>query len=201
MNKTDGKVQILVVDDESMNLQIIGKQLRDQDYELTLAEDGSVAWEMLMAQPDRFHTVLLDRMMPRMDGMEVLANITDDPDLRDIPVILQTARATRGDIQEGIDAGAYYYLSKPFTKDSLVSIVRTAVRDRLQSLSLKAELAHYDCSMDLLDTARFSLQSLEEGRSLALTLAKACSAPTRVVTGLLELITKMSLKAPESTSA
>ncbi|MEM7293212.1 MAG: response regulator [Pseudomonadota bacterium] len=181
--------QILVVDDEAQNLTIIGKQLKDHDLLIDTASDGIEAWDKLQAEPTRYHAILLDRMMPNMDGMEVLARIKQDNQLRDIPVILQTARAAKSDVAEGIQAGAYYYLTKPFTQQAISAIVQAAVRDRKEHIKLLADLDNCNCSLELMDDARFQLRTVEHARELALTLAQACAAPTRVVSGLLELLT------------
>lgn len=123
---------ILVVDDEPLNLDIIEEFLTGKEklYNVETASDGIEAMEKLEANPSKYDTVLLDRMMPRMSGMEVLAKMSEHPELKYIPVILQTAKVSKEDILEGLKAGAYYYLTKPFTSEILHSVVSTAVKDR-----------------------------------------------------------------------
>ena len=129
---------ILVVDDEPLNLDIIEEFLtgKGQPYIVERANDGVEAMEKLEADYNRYDVVLLDRMMPRMSGMEVLEKMSAHPELKYIPVILQTAKVSKEDILEGLKAGAYYYLTKPFTSDMLHSIVKTAVKDRSYNKAL-----------------------------------------------------------------
>ena len=120
---------VLVVDDEIFNLEILSEYLSDEGYNVVSAEDGSKAWALLEGAPERFDVVLLDRMMPHMNGMEVLERIKGHPQLNMLPVVMQTAKAAPQDILEGLEAGAYYYLTKPFDKETMLAIVKTAVVD------------------------------------------------------------------------
>ncbi len=119
---------ILAVDDEAINLRLLEGALTDQGYEVVKAGDGAQAWEILEREPERFDAVLLDRMMPNMDGMEVLARVRAHPQMRFLPVILQTAAATNQSIAEGVRAGAYHYLTKPFSPRELVLRAQAVLR-------------------------------------------------------------------------
>jgi CheY-like chemotaxis protein len=176
------------VDDEPHNLEIITEYLEDAEYQLSTAENGAIAWQMLESEPQSFDVIVLDRMMPEMDGMEVLARMKEHPELRHCPVILQTARAARDDVLEGMQAGAYYYLTKPFEEDMLFSVVDAAVRERFQYKELQLELEQSTQTLGLMDSASFSFQTLDHARSLASLVANACPEPSRVVVGLSELM-------------
>lgn len=184
----DSKPRILVVDDEAFNIEIIQGYLEDEDYLLDTAQDGVEAWEKLEREPESYDAVLLDRMMPRMNGMEVLARIKEHPLLRQTPVILQTARAAKADVVEGIRAGAYYYLAKPFDEAMLISVVRTAVRDSRQYRRVRDELKETTRTLGLMREARFRYRTLTEARGLAALLANACPHAEAVVMGLAELM-------------
>lgn len=179
---------ILAVDDEPHNLEIISEYLDDRGYRVSLAENGTIAWDKLEADPHSFDVILLDRMMSGMDGMEVLAKIKQHPVLTHCPVILQTARAAREDILEGMKAGAYYYLTKPFEEEMLFSIVSAAVSERQHYKKLQKDLQEHCESLGLMDSACFSFQNLEQARSLASFIANACPEPSSVVMGLSELL-------------
>lgn len=179
---------ILIVDDEPHNLEIITEYLEEGNYRLSTADNGALAWQMLEAEPQSFDVVLLDRMMPEMTGMEVLAKIKEHPVLSHCPVILQTARAATEDIIEGMQAGAYYYLTKPFEERMLLSVVETAVRDRLQYKELQYQLEEKNKALRLINSACFSFQSLDQARSLASLVANACPEPSKIVMGLSELL-------------
>src|SRR5512146_991995 len=105
---------LIVVDDEPINLEIIGEYLMDTGYRLSLFEDPVKAWKALEANPDEFDLVVMDRMMPRLDGMALLKLIKGDSRTRHLPVIMQTAAGSPDQVSEGLAAGAYYYLTKPF---------------------------------------------------------------------------------------
>ena len=179
---------ILLVDDVLSNLEILEDYLEGSGYHLASARDGIEAWTMLEREPNRFHAVLLDLMMPRMTGMEVLQRMKAHAILSEVPVIIQTAAASPSQISEGLAAGAHYYLTKPFEKADLLSILSTAVRDREAYLAVQSELTSTAGTLQLLHNGTFRFQTLEEARRLAALLAHAYPDPSRVVTGLLELL-------------
>jgi len=181
---------ILVVDDEPLNLDIIEEFLtgKGQSYVVETANDGVEAMEKLEADPARYDVVLLDRMMPRMSGMEVLEKMSAHSDLKYIPVILQTAKVSKEDILEGLKAGAYYYLTKPFTSDILHSVVNTAVKDRGYNKALLASLNVTKSSVKLLKNAKFQFQNLDDVRAVSSLVACTCNEPDKIAMGLTELM-------------
>jgi len=185
---TTTQAHILIVDDEEFNLEIISEYLSESDYKISTAEDGQIAWEMLEQSPDTFDVILLDRMMPNMTGMEVLEKIKQHPVLKYCSVIFQTAKASIADIEEGMNAGAYYYLTKPFEEEVLLSIVKTAINDRLRLKEIQANLDQSKHTMGLLKSATFQFKTLEEARSIASLVSNACPDPSKIVMGLTELM-------------
>lgn len=121
--------KILAVDDEPHALKILKLHLTQAGYEVIGAENGEHALAELDKHPD-IHCILLDRMMPKMDGMEVLRKIKrKDSPHRHIPIIMQTAKREDWDAYEGVDAGAVHYLIKPYTRESLLAAVEAVLRD------------------------------------------------------------------------
>lgn len=179
---------ILIVDDEPINLDIICAHLENDNYELVRATDGEEAWSILEADPVRYDTIILDRMMPGMNGMQLLANIKETELLEHVPVVMQTAKAENQDIVEGLKAGAYYYLTKPYDGDVLKSIVRSAVNDRLHEKSLHESLREGRQIFDLMNFGRFRIHNLRECNLVASQVAHLCPEPHRVVTGISELL-------------
>jgi len=109
MNQTP---KVLIVDDEPFNVDYLEQELEDLNYDLITASDGGEALEKIKSKlPD---LVLLDIMMPVMDGFAVLANMKADPFLRDIPVIVISAANDLDSVVKGIQQGAEDYLPKPF---------------------------------------------------------------------------------------
>ena len=129
---------VLIADDEPFNLEIVSELLEDAGFEPVLIENGVEAWRLLDERPERFDAVLLDRMMPGMDGLELLGRIKADPRMEELPVILQTARAGKQDVAEGLEAGAFGYLSKPFDKAMLIDVVTRAVAEHREANGSRA---------------------------------------------------------------
>jgi CheY-like chemotaxis protein/anti-sigma regulatory factor (Ser/Thr protein kinase) len=179
---------LLVVDDEPYNLEIISEFLESEGYELVTAQDGREALDILEREPKLFSSVILDRMMPGVDGIAVLQKIKSDPELRLLPVIMQTAAASREQILEGLQFGAYYYLTKPFEPEMLASVVRTAVRDHSSHVATLERVEVWRNALGLVTEAKFELHSLEEARNLAAVIADRSPNPNTVTLGLTELL-------------
>jgi class 3 adenylate cyclase/CheY-like chemotaxis protein len=118
--------KILAVDDAPENLEILRTRLTARGYAVVTAADGAEGLARARAEmPD---LVLLDVMMPKLDGLAVLAELKTDAALRFVPVILVTAKADSRDVVAGLDAGADDYLTKPFDQAALVARVRSLLR-------------------------------------------------------------------------
>jgi two-component system alkaline phosphatase synthesis response regulator PhoP/two-component system response regulator VicR len=114
--------KILVVDDERHIVRLVEVNLARAGYEVVTAYDGVEALEKVEQEiPDM---VVLDVMMPRMDGFEVLKNLQADDKYRDIPVIMLTAKAQDADIFKGWQSGVSSYLTKPFNPKELLVFVQ-----------------------------------------------------------------------------
>ncbi|MFO1320167.1 MAG: response regulator [Burkholderiales bacterium] len=181
--------KLLVVDDEPFNLEIIAEHLDGSGYELVTANDGQEAWELLQnAEGDEYDALILDRMMPRMDGLTLLKLVKQEARFRQVPVIMQTAAASKEQVMEGIQNGAYYYLTKPFDGEVLATIVRAALTDRAAWKDIAREAQQESRILALLSEGKFRFRSLDEARALAQALANRCPDPTNVGLGLLELL-------------
>jgi CheY-like chemotaxis protein len=182
------KPQILIVDDEKQNLLILQEILEDLDCELASASDGEAALSALQAEPSRFDVVVLDRMMPGMDGIECLKRIRAHPVLSMIPVIMQTAAASKEDMLTGIQAGAYYYLTKPFEAPVLLGMVRTALDDRRRFRALQAQIARHAGIVTHLRSGLFSVRTPDEAEALAANLSHLGGNPAMLAIGISELL-------------
>lgn len=185
---TSNRASILIVDDEPINLDIICAHLEDENYELIRANNGHEAWSKLEADPALYDTIILDRMMPDMDGMQLLNNIKDNDELEHIPVIIQTAKAASNDVIAGLKAGASYYLTKPYDGEILKSVIRGAVNGRLHEKSLLESLREGRKIFDLMTFGRFRIHNLHQCNLVATQVAHLCPEPQRVVTGISELL-------------
>ncbi|KIL98565.1 Serine phosphatase RsbU regulator of sigma subunit [Paramagnetospirillum magnetotacticum MS-1] len=179
---------LLVVDDMPMNRKLLDTMLKAEGYAIAEAEDGLVALERLQAEPERFDAILLDRQMPRMDGMTLLRHLKSDIRLAQIPVIMQTAFGSSEDIAEGIQAGVFYYLVKPLQLQILSSVVKAAVADHRRAQKLRTDLRRQSGTLALLEQGEFAFRTLAEADWLAVALASLCPWAPDVVTGLSELM-------------
>lgn len=184
----NSEMNILVVDDEPSIRMLISEHLISEGYNSKEASDGLEAQQILESDTHKFDLIILDRSMPKMDGFELLKKLKAHPILKSIPVIMQTALSQKHEILEGLAAGCYYYLTKPFEKDILISIVKTAVSEHHSYRLLQDELKNQNQSLMLLDEGHFSYRTLNEAKVLTMLLAAACPEPERAATGLSELL-------------
>src|SRR5688572_25904611 len=118
--------RLLVVDDNETNRDILDARLRTQGYEILQAADGEEAIAAVADHnPD---LILLDVMMPKLDGIEACRILKANPNLPFIPIVLVTAKADSKDIVAGLDAGADEYLTKPVDQSALLARVRSMLR-------------------------------------------------------------------------
>ncbi|WP_027185436.1 GGDEF domain-containing response regulator [Desulfovibrio inopinatus] len=139
------KPQLLIVDDAPANLKILVDMLKS-DYRIVFAKEGKTALQLAASKkPD---CILLDILMPGMDGYEVLTQLKADPLLRDIPVIFITSRTSTEDEAKGFALGAVDYVGKPFIPEIVKARVDTQVRLKRKS-ELLEELAGIDGLTDI----------------------------------------------------
>lgn len=140
------KPHILVVEDEPPLVEVLRYNLENEGYRVSVAIDGTEALTQIQAElPD---LVILDWMLPQLSGIEVCRQIRTDPDSKDTPVIMLTARGEEADRVKGLVSGADDYVVKPFSPTELLARVRAVLR-RSTSSSPDETLMHGDLVMDL----------------------------------------------------
>lgn len=179
--------RILLVDDTPLNLEALARAMQAEQAEVFMAEDGEAAWSVLDADPS-FDLVLLDLMMPKLDGLGLLRRMKEDGRFKRVPVVLQTADVTPERIAEGIGAGAFYYLTKPLNLQVLRGVVRAALEVRQEALQVEAEMKEGSLATPLLLRAEFRYRTPDDAHVLAALLAKAFPDPERVSMGVWELL-------------
>lgn len=183
------KTSILAVDDEALNLEILVEYFADEsEFSVDTADSGEAAWARLQIPEHTYQLILLDRMMPGMDGIELLGKIKADPRLACIPVIMQTAAGGAEQIRQGLEAGAYYYLTKPYRRDALMAIAHAALADASSRNALREQLKQHVGSLRFMQQADFSIYSIDEATQLAGFIAQACPNPEIAVIGISELL-------------
>ena len=183
------KTRILAVDDEALNLEILLEYFADEcALSLETADGGEAAWALLQNPENDYKAILLDRMMPGLDGIGLLKRIKGDARLAGIPVIMQTAANSAAQIREGLETGAYYYLTKPYRRDNLLAIVQAALIDAEARDALRLQLHSHINSLQFLKQAEFSIRTVDEASQLASFIARACPNAEMVVMGISELL-------------
>ncbi len=185
---TTDATRVLVVDDNPHDRALMHEYLSREGYETDDAEDGVEAFHILERDPWRYDVVLLDRNMPRLGGVELLQWLKANPELRSLPVILQTASDSRADLLAAMKGGAFYYLTKPYDVEMLLTVVATAARDRASYRQLQTVARRGEMATGLLRSATFRLRSIDEARDVGTLVAGLCPDPANTVIGLTELI-------------
>ena len=137
--------RILLVDDQPANLEVLRELLEAEGYNISLAPRGEIALKIAGEPEGRPDLILLDVMMPEMDGYEVCQRLKGNPDTCDIPVIFVTARDLSEAVLEGFEAGGVDYITKPFRDREVLMRVQTHLRLSLTTRELAArnqELEH-----------------------------------------------------------
>ncbi len=179
--------RILLVDDEPLNLEIMNDYLEDLPYQLIIAESGDRALSIL-EKDQNFDLILLDRMMPGKNGVEVLQELKGNENTKRIPVVMQTAADEEKQIEEGIEAGAFYYLTKPYSEMVLRSIVQSALKDRKAEQDLLNDLDRHAAAMAHLEYGTFKVKTIDEARAVGMAVSFCFPRPEEVYMGLSELM-------------
>ncbi|MBF0379971.1 MAG: response regulator [Magnetococcales bacterium] len=178
--------KLMLVDDSPGHISLLGGIL-EADYDILVANNGEQALALAAAElPD---LILLDVIMPEMDGYEVCQRLKNDEVTSEIPVIFTTANSNPEEIVKGLEVGASYYLTKPIDSKILKAVVKSVLEDIADSKNLKEEVdANEDGYFDYLDRGFFSIRTTDDAHELAVRLARLCPDPQRSVLGLLELL-------------
>ena len=137
MEQKESKKKILIVDDVPRNIELAASILQTKNYNITFAKSGIIALEKVKSID--FDLILLDVMMPAMDGFEVCKLLKEDENTKDIPVIFVTAKSETENVVKGFELGAVDYVTKPFKTEELLARVKTHV-DIREKLEEKKEI-------------------------------------------------------------
>ena len=127
-----GKEKILVVDDEEDILELVRHHLKREGYEVRCAETGERALQIAKSEP--LNLIILDLMLPGIDGLEVTRLLKGDPRTQHIPILMLTAKGEESDVVAGLELGADDYVTKPFSPRILVARTRAGLRRQLKEL-------------------------------------------------------------------
>lgn len=173
-------LSVLIVDDNPGNLQVLGKTLKKESYNIEFALDGKSALDWL--EEKKFDLILLDVMMPDMNGFEVCTRIRKDENLKDLPVIFLTAQTDKESMLKGFELGAQDYVTKPFDTPELLARVRT----HLELRKSKKELA--ELNRELEAKVRERTRQLRETNDELKIANRKLTGLDQAKTGFLQLI-------------
>lgn len=180
-------MKILIADDDPICMEILTDALSEKGWTILQAANGSEALEILQKNQDT-DLILLDRKMPVLDGLETLQWIKKEPLYAKIPVIMQTAVNDISQIIEGINAGVYYYLTKPYEKDLLLSIVDSAATASMDYKLMQSEHTSLHSGMALLTEGMFEFRNMEQARHICILIAFFFNQDQNLYRGLWELL-------------
>lgn len=133
--KEDNRQKVLVVDDVTKNIQLVASFLKQSGYDINFSTSGKAALNHI--KREKFDLILLDIMMPEMDGFEVCEKLKSNPKTKDIPVIFLTAKTDIDSITKAFEVGGIDYITKPFNKAELLARVKTHLELQQQKQNLK----------------------------------------------------------------
>ena len=123
--------KVLVIDDDPMIRTLVKEMLGAEGFDVTLAEDGESGVQLLDSEPRplNFNLIVLDVVMPGMNGLDVLTRLKLHPHTQSIPVLMLTGEDKAEDIMAGYGVGADYYITKPFTRQQLLFGLNLVLND------------------------------------------------------------------------
>ncbi|RUM90181.1 MAG: response regulator [Thiomicrospira sp.] len=183
------QANLLIVEDDLISLKLLQSFLKTENYNLYIANDGEEASHLIRQKPkDFFHCIISDYLMPNKDGIQLLEELKEDPEYKKIPFILQTSANSEAEIQRGINAGAFYYLIKPITKETLISVVNAALKDFKNHREALTTIEGINTAFPLMKSGHFQFQTLDEAKHLSNFIAFLTKDPDSIGIGYLELM-------------
>ena len=190
--KENKDFRILIVDDVPKNIQVLGNILINEKYQISYTQDGNHA--LALIKKNKFDLILLDIMMPEMDGYEVCKRIMADPEIAEIPVIFLTAKADKESVIKGFKLGACDYVTKPFNAEELLARVRTHLElkdknEQLKNINQTLEQKVIERTTEL-RSANKKLLTLDKAKSDFLNIiGHEIRTPLNGIQGLTSLLT------------
>lgn len=187
-NQNKSMPLILIVEDDRSMLMMRENSLIKKGYRVISAQDGKSARAQIEKNHLIIDAILLDRVMPDIDGIEIVEWMNSRDDIVKMPIIMQTGADRPEQIKEGIDAGVFYYLTKPIKDELLTSVLHSAIKESRRSKLLRKEMERHKVSFSLIYNARFYLRTLEEAEDLACFIANSFPNPSKILPGIAELM-------------
>ena len=174
-------ISVLVVDDEEDFLQETETYLTSQGYRVYKATNAEAAKEIVNRLAADISVILLDYALPFVSGIEFLKWLKQTQSFETIQVIMQTGMDHPDNIKEGVEAGAFFYLTKPVAKNLLISTIRVAADESKRQKELYQRLQENENPFRFLAEGTFRFKTVDEGDFLAARIANACSNPNEAL--------------------
>lgn len=120
-------LQVLVAEDEPSNAEIVQVILESEGHRVTVCMDGTQVLDLCLQQGRRFDVILMDILMPVMDGLETTRHLRADARTREVPIVCVSAKASGSDADRGLAAGCTSYVTKPYKRRTLLAEIRNAL--------------------------------------------------------------------------
>lgn len=182
------KARILIVDDDRMALTMIQSEIEELGFETETAINGAEAYALIREDPQRFNIVMTDRMMPIMDGLALTRRLKRDKDTSNIPVVLLTGAADADDVSEGVEAGAFYYLTKPPATSLIKSVLESALKEVRRQNQVVNRLGTHQSAFANVQVMKMALRRPDEVEPVCSLLSSLHDEPDKIVQGIYELV-------------
>lgn len=183
-----GKRCLLLLDNADwIALQAL-RTLSAQSFIVTYAEDREAAWEFLASGTQDFDAIIVDRDLSWIDGIDLLKKIRAIPHLTEVPVVMVTTGGDADAIRQALELGTCYFITKPLEPELLASIAAAAVGQYRRYREQLKNVQGAERSLALIEKGVFRFRSLDDARTLASALSRACPNPEKSVIGIEELL-------------
>lgn len=183
------KRTVLALDDDEANLFILEKAAKSSGYDVKPFSSSEEALSYMSDNPKSINIAIIDKMMPKINGIEMLKRMKKNNVLKYIPVIIQTGDVGLQQMHEGLESGAFYYLTKPFVPETLSAILKSAESEcnLFDEMASKAVSEHKKF-VRMLSKGEFTLKTFSDARFLSALLGQSSASPSSTARGLMELM-------------
>lgn len=180
-------ILILIIDDNQEHCEFISLQMKENGYQSLTARHGREGCKIIENQGADVAAIILDREMPVMDGLEFIEWLKTNG-YGHIPVIMVTKDDQPETVKQGVDAGVFYYLTKPIRREVLDSVVMSAVSETKRRRAFTKEMQSHGHSLKLIHQCVFFVQTLADAENVSCLLANFYPEPQKVLQGIAQLI-------------
>lgn len=184
----NGKATVLLVDDDRSALLMMEGRLEDLGYDVISVTNGAEAFALLRETPSAADIVMTDRMMPVLDGLGLTRRLKRETATKHLPVIILTGAKDPEDVSAGLEAGAFYYLTKPPSETLVASVLTSALQEIDRQRKIRADLMGHQSAFRNMEVVRFRLSKPDEVDGVVSMLASMQEASEKAIQGIYELV-------------